>query len=124
MWLKYLSLGAGGFVGAIARYWISGWAQRAANVFPLGTLVVNVLGSFILGLLATLFLERMTVALELRLFILVGILGSFTTYSTFSLETMHLIRHGEWCLVLLSVGANLLGGLAAVWLGMNLVRGG
>lgn len=120
--IKLLVLGAGGFLGAIGRYWISGLAQRFYGSFPMGTLTVNVLGSFLLGFLATLFLERLTVSLELRLFLLIGVLGSFTTYSTFSLETMNLMREGDWWFVILSVGGNLVVGLLAVASGMILAR--
>ena len=120
--IKILALGMGGFIGAISRYWVSGLTQRLSIGFPLGTLTVNVLGSLILGFLATLFLERLAVSVELRLFLLIGVLGSFTTYSTFSLETMNLLRNGDWWFVFLSVGGNLLLGLLAVWAGMILAR--
>jgi len=117
-----LSVGLGGFVGAIARFWISGLAQRMSDRFPLGTLSVNLLGSFLLGLLATLFLEKMEVSQELRLFILVGLLGAFTTYSTFSLETLNLFRGGAWMLATGNILANVFGTLIAVWAGVLLAK--
>ena len=117
-----LSVGLGGFVGAIARFWISGLAQRMSDRFPLETLSVNLLGSFLLGLLATLFLEKMEVSQELRLFILVGLLGAFTTYSTFSLETLNLFRGGAWMLATGNILANVFGTLIAVWAGVLLAK--
>ena len=120
--IKFISVGLGGFVGAIARYWLSGWAQQFGNRFPLGTLTVNLLGSFILGLLATLFLEKVIVSQELRLFLLIGVLGAFTTYSTFSLETLNLIRSDAWLMAGVNILANVLGTLLAVWAGLSLAK--
>ncbi|MCF7808150.1 MAG: fluoride efflux transporter CrcB [Candidatus Marinimicrobia bacterium] len=117
-----LSVGLGGFLGAVGRYWLSGWAQQFGNRFPLGTLTVNLIGSFILGLLATLFLEKVIVSQELRLFLLIGVLGAFTTYSTFSLETINLIRSDAWMMAGLNVLANVLGTLIAVWAGLSLAK--
>ena len=119
---KILAIGLGGFLGAIGRYWISGLAQRIGNHFPYGTLSVNVLGSFILGLFATLFLEKMMVNQELRLFLLVGLLGAFTTYSTFSLETLNLMRSGAWMFAGLNILANVVGTLIAVWAGVSIAK--
>ncbi len=119
---KLLSIGLGGFLGAIGRFWISGLAQKLSGRFPVGTLSVNLLGSFILGLLATLFLEKVVVSQELRLFVLVGLLGAFTTYSTFSLETLNLMRNGAWLYAGLNIFANVLGTLIAVWAGFSIAR--
>jgi len=118
----FLSVGLGGFVGAVGRYWLSGLAQKFSDRFPLGTLSVNLLGSFILGLLATLFLEKMIVNQELRLFLLVGLLGAFTTYSTFSLETLNLFRGGEWLFAGANILVNVVGALIAVWIGVGLAK--
>ena len=119
---KIIAVGLGGFLGAVGRYWISGLAQKLSDRFPLGTLSVNLLGSFILGLLATLFLEKMIVNQELRLFFLVGLLGAFTTYSTFSFETLNLMRGGEWMFAGLNILANLVGTLIAVWAGVSIAK--
>ena len=119
---KIIAVGLGGFFGAVGRYWISGLAQKLSDRFPLGTLSVNLLGSFILGLLATLFLEKMIVNQELRLFLLVGLLGAFTTYSTFSFETLNLMRGGEWMFAGLNILANLVGTLIAVWAGVSIAK--
>ena len=120
--MKLLYVGLGGFIGAIGRYWLTGLAQRLSSGFPLGTLVVNVLGSFVIGFLATLFLEKILVTMEWRLFILIGLLGAFTTFSTFSWESLSLLRNGDWGFALLYVGGNLVGCLLAVWAGFGLAQ--
>ncbi len=119
---KVLSIGLGGFLGAVSRYWLSGLAQKLSDRFPFGTLSVNLLGSFILGLLATLFLEKVIVSQELRLFVLVGLLGAFTTYSTFSLETLNLLRNGEWLFAGINILSNVFGTLIAVWAGVSIAK--
>ncbi len=119
---KIMAVGLGGFVGAVSRFWVSGLAQRMSDRFPLGTLSVNLLGSFILGLLATLFLEKVIVGQELRLFLLVGLLGAFTTYSTFSLETLNLLRSGEWLFAGFNIVLNVMGALIAVWAGVSIAK--
>mgnify|MGYP002640774421 CR=1 FL=1 len=119
---KIMAVGMGGFLGAVGRYGMSSIVQRLGDRFPYGTLSVNLLGSFILGLLATLFLEKMIVSQELRLFLIVGLLGAFTTYSTFSLETLNLIRAGEWMFAGLNVLANVAGTLLAVWAGVSIAK--
>ncbi len=112
----------GGFLGAIGRYWLSGLAQKLSPRFPFGTLSVNLLGSFMLGLLATLFLEKVIVSQEVRLFVLVGLLGAFTTYSTFSFETLNLMRSGEWMFAGANILANVAGTLIAVWAGVSIAK--
>ena len=119
---KIMAIGLGGFAGAVSRYWVSGIAQKMSDRFPLGTLSVNLLGSFILGLLATLFLEKIIVIQELRLFVLVGLLGAFTTYSTFSLETLNLLRGGEWLFAGYNILFNVIGTLIAVWAGVAIAK--
>jgi CrcB protein len=119
---KIISVGFGGFLGAIGRYWLSGVIQKYSDRCPFGTLSVNLLGSFLVGLLATLFLEKMIVNQEIRLFILVGILGAFTTYSTFSLETLNLMRGGEWVFAGTNIFVSVIGTLIAVWAGVSLAK--
>ncbi len=86
----------GGATGALARYWLSGWVASAfSGFFPLGTLVVNVLGSFLLGF-GMQAMEAVPVSAEVRTMLTIGFLGAFTTFSTFSYETVALLRDGDW----------------------------
>lgn len=121
-WVKILAIGSGGFLGAVGRYWLSDWAQRFGDRFPYGTLSVNLLGSLILGLLATLFLEKVIISDEVKLFLLVGFLGAFTTYSTFSLETLNLFKNGDWLLAGGNISVNVVGTLIAVWTGVSIAK--
>ncbi len=90
-----LAVALGGAVGAVARYGVAGWVQEAAgSTFPWGTVAVNVTGSFVLGFLLVWF-EATTAAPEVRAFLAVGIMGSFTTFSTFTYETVALLRDGD-----------------------------
>lgn len=120
---ELLVVGVGGFVGAIARYAISGWVHRYyEGPFPLGTLTVNVLGCFVIGALMTLVDERQFLTPTLRLLLMTGLLGSLTTFSTLGYETVALLRGAELRLAFLSFGANALVGLVAVLAGRIAVR--
>jgi CrcB protein len=90
-------VGAGGFIGSILRFMISGWVQRLAitGVFPYGTLVVNVLGCFLIGVLGGLAEHRQVLDPGQRLFLMIGVLGGFTTFSTFAFETLSLVQDAE-----------------------------
>jgi CrcB protein len=116
---KLLLVAAGGFIGSVLRYVMSGlvqdWSRR--DDFPVGTLSVNVAGCLVIGLLAELAEARGAFSPEARAFLFVGVLGGFTTYSSFGNETVNLWRDGEGLLALLNVGAHLVLGLGAVWLG-------
>jgi len=114
-----LWVGLGGFVGAILRYAVSGYVQTLSGSidFPYGTLSVNVLGCFFIGLLSFIAEEKGVFSPQVRMLILVGLLGSFTTFSTFSNETMELFRYSENIRAVLNLGAHLAFGLGAVWLG-------
>lgn len=121
--LRVIAVAVGGAAGAVSRYWLTGWVARWASpaLFPYGTLVVNVAGSFVLGLLAGfLWVERPGFSLELRLFLTTGFLGAFTTFSTFSVETLAALRQGTPGIAAANVGASLLLGLGACWLGLEL----
>ena len=109
MWYKLIGLAVAGACGTLARYGLAGWLQRSSHSgFPLGTLVVNVLGCFLFGLVWTLAQERLPLSGETRTIILVGFLGSFTTFSAFLFETDQFIEHAQW----LMAGANVCGELA------------
>ena len=113
-----LMIALGGAAGAVARYGLSGWVQAALNTtFPMGTLVVNLLGSFLLGLSFPLF-ESLAWSAETRTMVTMGFLGAFTTYSTFSYEAVVLLEGGEWARGGLYMGSSLLLGLASVVGGM------
>lgn len=99
------AIAAGGALGAVMRFWVSGgiyaWLGRD---FPYGTLTVNLIGSFIIGIAFVLLTERLTLGAEVRSFVLIGFLGAFTTFSTFSLETLILLQEG----LLFKAAANIL----------------
>jgi CrcB protein len=114
-----LMIGLGGAAGAVARYGLSGWVQSLMDTtFPMGTLVVNVLGSFLLGLSLPLF-ESLAWSTEARNLLTIGVLGAFTTYSTFSYEAVVLMEGGEWARGGLYVGGSLLLGLTGIVAGMT-----
>ncbi len=119
---KLLLIGAGGFLGSILRYLMSGFAQSLSQstVFPYGTLAVNMLGCLCIGFLSRLCTSSALIGADTQAFLVVGILGGFTTFSAFGNETMNLIREGEAALALLNVGAQVLLGLGAVWFGYTL----
>lgn len=115
---NYLIIGIGGFLGAIARYVVSAWiGQRWGRSFPLGTFAINVSGSFLIGLLMSLFTERFMVNPQWRLFLTVGFLGAYTTFSTFEYETGSLLRDGEWLVAVLNIGLSVVAGFAALKIG-------
>ena len=117
--IRILCVGLGGFLGAVLRYAISGLVQDWSKSidFPYGTLAVNIIGCLIIGLLSYVSESRGLFSAEMRLFVFIGILGSFTTYSTFSNEAMTLLGDGKHLMALSYIGAHLFLGLGAVWLG-------
>jgi fluoride exporter len=121
--LQYLWIGLGGFLGANARYLLQQWAaQQWGAEFPYGTLLANVSGSFVIAFFLTLATGRLTVAPEVRLFVTVGFIGGFTTFSSFAYETVRLAgQSGMWLAALNFIGNNLLG-LIAVLLGVLLAQ--
>lgn len=121
--LNILIIGAGGFLGAIARYVISTLVHRMfITEFPAGTFVVNVLGSFVIGVIMYLAQHETSLSPQTKLFLTIGIVGAFTTFSTFSLETLALINSRSNFLALINVLGNVLLGLFAVWGGFVLTR--
>lgn len=116
---KFLLISAGAVLGANARYWLSDWATRKWGTdFPFGTLLVNLTGSFVLGLFLTLALERLNLDPRWRLLIATGFLGAYTTFSTYTYESVNLIFKGQWLPGLLNLFGSSLLGLAAVALGI------
>ncbi len=117
---KILYVGAGGAVGSMGRYVVSGLVHRwlPFATFPWGTLAVNALGCFLIGLLGGLVELRGVLAPEARAFLLIGLLGGFTTFSTFGHETFAFLRDGETLHALGNIGAQLGLGLLGVWAGL------
>ena len=113
----------GGGLGAVARYLLQGFVYRFAGTeFPYGTIVVNILGCFTIGLLMSSMEERFLATPALRLFLTIGILGGFTTFSSFSYETMALLREGNFLDGGMNVVASVVVCLGATWLGLGLGR--
>jgi len=114
-----MAIAAGGATGAVLRYWVSGqvyaWLGRG---FPYGTLTVNVLGSLLMGLLSVLLIERLSLGPEWRAAILIGLLGGFTTFSTFSIETLNLIEAGAHGKALFNTALSVMLCVAAAWVGV------
>jgi CrcB protein len=120
---KYAAVAVGGALGAMLRYYVGGSALgRVAAPFPTATLVINVTGSFLLGLFLTLAAERINIAPHLRLAFAVGFVGAYTTFSTFEWETAKLIEEGDWGYTLLYVVLSFALGLVAMWSGINAAR--
>lgn len=120
---KLMLIGLGGFTGALLRYSVSGFVQNwSKNVsFPYGTLAVNLIGCFIIGALSQLVESQNVFSPEARSFVFIGLLGAFTTYSTFGNETVNLMMDGESLLSVANIGLHLLLGLGAVWFGRVIV---
>ena len=120
-WWAYFWIAVGSALGGMARYWLTGLVAILFGVqFPWGTILINIIGSFVIGFFATLTAHRWPAPFELRAFVMVGLCGGFTTFSAFSLQTLELARFGRW----LEAGGNVLLSvvlcLIAVWLGHTL----
>ena len=115
-------VGVGGFIGAIFRYGLSGFVQRSAVIvaFPYGTLVVNMLGCLLIGITVGFIDSRQIINPEFRSFVLVGVLGGFTTYSTFGMETFVLLRDADFLRAAGNVLIHIVLGLVLVWIGYSL----
>lgn len=110
-----------GTLGTLARYGLQGWVHNYANAdFPVGTLVVNLLGCFLLGGIGQFAFQHLWIPSEWRVSLTIGFLGAFTTFSTFSWETVRMLEDGEWLKASLYVGISVLGGLFGVMLGIKL----
>lgn len=118
-----IAVALAGALGALSRYGLEGLISgRFPGAFPLGTFVVNITGSFLLGLLFIVLTERTTVEPAVRTALTVGFIGAYTTFSTFSFETVRLLEDGAYATAALNVVATLAVGLVAVWFGMALGR--
>ena len=121
--LRVVLIGVAGLLGTLARYSLSGIvARRIGETFPMGTLVVNVIGCFLAGLLFYLLQERFLVNEVVRTALMIGFLGGFTTFSSYGLQTFALMRDGELALALTNVLVSNVLGLITVWAGYSLAR--
>jgi CrcB protein len=119
---KYLVVLAGAGLGGVARYALGTWIMvKYGGRFPLGTFSINVSGAFLIGLIMTLLTERFQPHPSWRLFLVVGVLGGYTTFSSFEYETFQAVRGGERWLGLLYVAGSVIAGYLAVWLGALMV---
>ena len=117
---NYIWIAIGSALGGVARYWCSGVAARLiGETFPWGTLIVNIVGSFIIGFFATLTGPdgRIYVGSTARNFVTIGICGGYTTFSSFSLQTLNLVQDGEWLRAGANIGLSVVCCLVAVWAG-------
>ena len=119
---SYLWVATGGALGSVARFWLSGLIDQRGETFPWGTMVVNVTGSALIGVLAALSEPegRWLVSSELRQFLMIGLCGGYTTFSSFSLQTLTLARDGEWLYAVANALLSVILCLLGVWLGSNL----
>lgn len=122
--LAIMLVGIGGFLGSVLRYLVGGWVHRVLDNpwFPYGTLFVNLIGCLIIGFLGGLTETRQVFAPETRLFLFLGVLGGFTTFSSFAYETSAFLNDGQILLASFNVGSQVVLGLVAVWLGSCLSR--
>jgi CrcB protein len=122
--LKFAIIAAGGAIGALARYGMGGLVQQALKTasFPAGTLAVNLTGCLLIGFGGGLIESRQFFSPEMRAFIFIGFLGSFTTFSTFGLESFNLVRDGQWLLATVNICLSVSVGLAAVLVGSMLSK--
>jgi fluoride exporter len=119
--LMYLWVGLGGAIGSVARFWLNGIVSRYFETFPMGTLVINITGSFVIGIIGALAIPEGRMDTQSRVFatqfLMIGVCGGYTTFSSFSLQTLNLLRDREW----LYAGGNVLLSVVlcmiAVWLG-------
>ena len=121
--MQLVLLGLGGFAGAVLRWLVDGWvSERNPTAFPLGTLAINLTGSFVLGALFAWVIERNVLPPDVRLPLMVGFLGAYTTFSTFMLESWRLIEEGAYALAAANLVGSVVLGLVAVVAGLAVGR--
>ena len=120
---QLLLVAAGGAIGSVARWRVSGWVLHQAVDwrFPIGTFVVNVLGCLIVGVLAGLAIKEDFFSTDQRLLLFTGVMGGFTTFSAFGLETFYLLRRGEYLMAGSNMVLSMVVGMAALWVGYQLI---
>jgi CrcB protein len=121
--MQTLAIAGGGAVGALLRFWMStGIYNLLGRGFPYGTLAVNVLGSLVMGFLYVMLIDKLSLGPAWRAALLVGLLGAFTTFSTFSIETLNLVEEGELIKALLNILLSVVFCLVAAWVGVLVGR--
>jgi len=116
---KYFMVGIGGFLGAIARFWLGGYVStKMGTRFPYGTFLINCTGCFLIGLIVTLLAEKTHWSPNWRYLIPIGFIGAYTTFSTFEYETFRVIQDGELLMAFLNVVLSVIVGFLAVWMGV------
>lgn len=121
--LKYLLIGAGGFIGSVLRYWTSVNAYKIfGEEFPYGTFVVNTLGCLLIGFIAEISENRFLVSPEIRIFLMIGFLGGYTTFSTFGYETFVLLQDKDYLTAFLNILLSVAICLASVWIGTLIAK--
>ena len=121
--MKFVWIALAGAVGTLCRYWLSGLVyELLGRDFPWGTWAVNILGSFLFGLVWIMAEERGLLSAQARLFVLTGFMGAFTTFSTFIFESGGLLNDGQWLKLMLNVGGQNAAGFLALYLGTGLGR--
>jgi len=119
--INYLAIAIGGAIGACLRFALSEWMLHLfGRAFPFGTLLVNILGSFVIGLLYGLLITEQIAPNPWRIFVGIGVLGAFTTFSTFSMDTVLLLQQGDWLKAVVNVVLNVVLCLTLAWLGLKL----
>jgi len=118
-----LIVGTGGFIGSVMRFLVQIFVEKGmSSTFPLGTLIANIAGSFIIGVIFALSEKGNLMSAEWRIFLTVGICGGFTTFSSFAYNNFNMLKDQEYGQLLLNIGGNLFFGISAVYLGIILVR--